>query len=161
MTRAFTAIASLKAAMYSAAQTAFAAELSAPEPTLGVLYGLPSSENGPSDVVGIVAVRTTQEPATFGTNRSREEELEVDVYVGVYRGGRGSELEQAAQERAVDLLGVLEQYIRKDAPTLGGVVRECFLTKVELDGRTPAEVEYLGVLAELEATFTAKVRITT
>lgn len=156
MTRAFTAIAPLKAAMYTAAQTVYASE-----PTVGVLYGLPSSENGPTDVVGIVAVRTTQEAATFGTNRSREEEIEIDVYVGVYRGGRGSELEQAAQERAVDLLGMLEQHIREDDPTLGGVVRECFLTKVELDGRTPTEVEHLGVLAELEATFTAKVRITT
>lgn len=157
MTRAFTAAADLKAAMYAAAQTVFANEAE-----IGVLYGLPSSENSPKTVVGIVAVRSTQEPATFGTNRARDEQLEVDVYIGVYDGGRGSEVEQIAQERAIDLLGMLEQHIREDAPTLGVQgVRECFLTKFELDGRTPAEVEHLGVLAELEATFTATVRITT
>lgn len=156
MTRAFTAGAALKAALYAAAQTVYAAETE-----VGVLYGLPSSENSPQEVVGIVAVRSTQEPATYGSSRSREEELEIDVYIGVYRGGRGSELEQEAQERCIDLLGMLEQHVREDDPKLGGTVRQCFLTKFELDGRTPAEVEHLGVLAELEATFTALVRITT
>lgn len=156
MTGAFTRVAVLKDAMYEVAQTALA-----DNPEVGVLYGLPSSENGPHEVVGIVAVRANQQPATFGSNRSRDEELEVDVYIGIYTGGRGSDIEQEAQDRAIELLGILEQHIREDDPTLGGLVRHCFLSKIELDGRTPAEVEHLGVLAELEATFTAEARITT
>ncbi len=156
MSNRFTAMARLKAAMYTTAQTVFASS-----PEVGVMYGLPASQGSENDIVGIVAVRSDQEPATFGNNRSREETLEIDVYVGVWMGGRGSSEEQAAQEHAIDLLGELEQHIRETDPTLAGVVRHCFLTRIELDGRTPAEVEHLGVLAELEATFTAQVRITT
>ncbi len=57
-------------------------------------------------------------------------------------------------------LRTLEQYVRTTDPQLGGLALWCFLTSTESFGYTQAAQLAEGRLCEIEATFTARVRIT-
>ena len=56
------------------------------------------------------------------------------------------------------LIAELEQYARVTDTTIGGTVRECFLTNLQIAG-TPPELVAGGRLVEAQATFTAHARI--
>lgn len=121
-----------------------------------VNFGIPGP-NQQDDIVAFLDVSTGQEPATYGTQRSREETLTMTVTASCYRAGEGAQ-EKVASDRAVALIAELEQYARVTDTTIGGTVRECFLTNLQIIG-TPVEVVAGGRLVEAQATFTAKARI--
>jgi hypothetical protein len=122
-----------------------------------VSFGHPGSSL-PNSIVGFMDVRTEQDPATFGTNRTREEVLELDVLVSVYRGG-GREAEKTASDAAYTYLGLLETYARTTDTTIGGTVRECALIRTVSDGRTDPNEIAKGRTIEITATFQARARI--
>lgn len=122
-----------------------------------VAPGMPGTFQ-PDEIVSVTRLQVEHDFATMGTNRSREETLRVDVVFSCLFGG-GGEQELPAQERAFELLGHIEQHIRMNDVTLGGVVRQCFLTSVETDGQTPEEYMAQGRGVDVTATFTARNRI--
>lgn len=140
-----------KDAFYAAAQTLLAST------DVQVVPGHPGQTQA-DDIVAFTGVVSEQEPATFGTRRQREETLVMDVVVSCYRAG-GLEQEQVCSDRAYELLGVLEEYVRVTDTELGGVVRNCFLLGHTSDGSTDPAVLSSGRLIEINAQFVAKARI--
>lgn len=128
------------------------------ETDVQVSFGHPGQVQA-DDLVAFMGCVSEQEPATYGTRRQREETLLLDVVVSVYRGG-GSDVEQVASDRAYELLGQLEQYVRVTDTELGGVVRHCFMVGHTSDGSTDPQVLAQGRLIEINAQFAAKARIT-
>lgn len=112
------------------------------------------------DIVAFMDVSASQEPATFGTNRSREETLELKVMFSCFRAG-GPDMEKAAFDRAVELQAELETSFRVTDTTVGGSVRECFLTDIRIASATDEQTLAKGRLVEIEATYTAKARVKT
>jgi hypothetical protein len=111
------------------------------------------------NAVGMTRVEVTQDPATLSTNRSREETLRQTVIVSCWRPG-GHEVEAVASDAAYTLLEGLERYCRVTDPTLGGVVRHCFLASHSSEGETDPAALVDGRTIEIEAVFEARVRIT-
>jgi hypothetical protein len=111
------------------------------------------------DVVGFAETTSEQTVATMGTTRAREETLHQTVYASAFRPG-GPDQERVASARAYELLGLLEHHVRAVDTTLGGVVRQCFLTAHTCTGETDPTVLATGRLIEINATFTAQVRVT-
>jgi hypothetical protein len=110
-----------KAALYTACQALF------PEPIL-VTYG-PAGTYLADDTIELLAIRSSEDVATMSNLRRREEALELDGLITVYRGG-GTEVQQLVTERAYDLLETLADYLQDSGVTastqitLGNVVRE-------------------------------------
>lgn len=123
-----------------------------------VCPGLPGTFDAP-DLLVFGRVSMSQSPATMGTNRSREETLTVELTISCFMGG-DEDQELPSQERAFELLGKIEYYVRMTDTTLGGVVRQCFLTSVDTDGETPPEYSAKGRAVDVTATFTAQNRVT-
>lgn len=128
------------------------------EPGVLVSFGHPGNAK-PDDIVGFMDVRSQQDPANLGTNRSREEVIELDVLFSIYRGG-GAEQEVVCTDRAYYLLGQLENFVRVTDTTVGGTVRHCFLISHTSDGSTDPDVLAAGRFIEVTATFQAYARIT-
>lgn len=122
-----------------------------------VCFGQPATIN-PDEIVSFGAIGVGQEKATMGTNRSREETITLDVQLSVVKGG-AEEAEIEASRRCYELLRLLEYYVRVTDTTVGGTVRECFLTSHDSPGATPEEVMHKGRMIDVLATFTAKARI--
>lgn len=126
-----------------------------------VSFGHPGmEEQNWDDLVGFADLEVAQDVATMGTNRSREETLRLTVWISVHRDGEGPTLEQVTSDRAYALLGVLEHHVRQTDTTLGGAVRECFLTAHTSTGQTDPDLLTAGRTIEIEATFTARARVT-
>jgi hypothetical protein len=123
-----------------------------------VAFGTPGSFQD-WDIIRIGRVNARQDPATLGTNRAREQLLELEVTISCYRGG-GAEMEQVCSDRAYQLLRILAEQVHHVDTTLGGVVRWCFLTADESDGATDPELLENGRTIAIVATFTAAARIT-
>jgi hypothetical protein len=123
-----------------------------------VVFGQPGTLE-PDDIIKIGRVEARQDPATLSTNRAREESLTLEVTISCYRGG-GAEMERVASDRAYDLLRRLAEQVRKVDTTLGGVVRQCFLTSSESDGATDPNDIAQGRTIDVVATFTAAARVT-
>lgn len=123
-----------------------------------VSFGTPGSFED-WDIIRIGAVRARQDPATLGSNRGREQQLDLEVTISVYRGG-GADQEQVCSDRAYELLRILADQVHHTDTTLGGVVRWCFLTADESDGATDPELIGNGRTIAIVATFTAAARIT-
>ncbi|MET3635662.1 hypothetical protein [Curtobacterium oceanosedimentum] len=147
----------LKNGVYRLAQQTFAA------PTY-VCMGLPTTVT-PSEIVSIGNINAGQEEATLSaSNRGREETLQLEVTFSVWSGG-GDEVEPIIEARVFELVSQLEQavhYVRGDGTdptTLGGAVRQCFLTALTQDSMPTNELA-AGREAIAIATFTAKARIT-
>lgn len=147
----------LKNGIYQLAQQTF------PAPTY-VCMGLPSTLT-PNEIVSIGNINAGQDVATLSaSNRGREETLQIEVTFTVWSGG-GDEVEPLIEARVFELVSQLEQavhYIRGDGTdptTLGGAVRQCFLTALTQDSM-PTNEEAAGREAVAIATFTAKARIT-
>ena len=149
-----TAAPAFKKAMHQAAVTLWRIS----DPNVLVSFGHPGIAK-PDDIVGFMDIRSNQEPATLGTNRSREETLELDVLFSIYRGG-GAEQEVVCSDRAYYLLGQLENFVRTTDTTVGGTVRHCFLASHTSDGATDPQVLSAGRFIEVTATFQAQARIT-
>lgn len=111
------------------------------------------------DAIGFADLRVEQDAATLGTNRSREEVLTLTVWISSFKQGDDArEIEAAA--RAYALLAAVEHYARQTDTTIGGTVRECFLTAHQSNGETDERLLANGRTIEIEATFTAKARVT-
>lgn len=113
----------------------------------------------PEDIIAFQRVSVSQAPATMSSRRSREETITVEATISCFIGGDESG-ELPSQERAFELLGMIERYVRITDTTLGGVVRQCFLTSVETDGATPPEYQAQGRAVDVTAIFTAQNRVT-
>lgn len=127
-----------------------------------VTFGAPGQDAlNFNDVVSFEDVTSEQEPATIGPNRPREEVLTLQVVFESFRPG-GQDMEQVASDAAYELLGRLERHVRVTDTTVGGTVRQCFLTTHRSSGMTePEDLKALdGRLIQVEATFVALVRIT-
>jgi hypothetical protein len=119
-----------------------------------VSMGSPSSLE-PEDIVAFQGVKSEQNPATMG-NRGRDEALEIELQISCYSGGDD---EDVPTKRAYELLGIIERYVRKTDPSLGGVVRHCFLVGHESQGFTdPADLAK-GRTSDITARFAAAARI--
>lgn len=128
------------------------------DPTVLVTYGHPGMENA-DDMIGVGDITSDQVQATVSPNRSREETLILELVVSCYRGG-GQEQEQICADRGYALLGAIEQYARITDTSIGGTVRDCFLTAHKSEGATDPELLAQGRCVEITATFTAHARIT-
>lgn len=151
----FTAGMAFKAALYEAIKTLFADDPEAKD--VLVCPGAPGNF-APDDIVAVTRLEVQQDFATMGANRGREETLTVDVVFSCLINGDG-EQELPAQQRAFDLLGKIEYYVRMTDTTLGGTVRHCLLTGVQTDGQTPDEYLQAGRGVDVVATFTARNRV--
>ena len=154
-TSSVTAAQDFKDAFYQAAVGLFADK---PREVL-VSYGHPGAKilNYPV-TVGFADLEAGQDAATLGTNRSREETLTLTVWIVSFKAGHTDD--RAAAARAYEVLGVLEKHVRVTDTTLGGVVRQCFLTTHRSTGETDPNLLASGRTIDLEATFTAQCRIT-
>jgi hypothetical protein len=151
-----TASPDLKNAFHAMAKRVMAATADTQE--VQVDFGTPGSYAA-WDIIKIGRVSARQDPATLGTNRSREQSLEIEVTISCYRGG-GADQEQVCSDRAYQLLRLLADEVHHGDTTLGGVVRWCFLASDESDGATdPADVANGRTIA-IVATFAAAARIT-
>ncbi|ALV45828.1 hypothetical protein MB46_10385 [Arthrobacter alpinus] len=139
-----------------AATTAMMADQLATQDVL-VCFGLPGTFT-PEDIIAFGRISSDQETATMSSNRSREEVITLEVTISCFRGG-GEESELVAAERCYELLRMIERYARMTDTTIGGTVRECFLTSHTSDGATPGDVASAGRVIEVTATFTARVRV--
>lgn len=122
-----------------------------------VVFGQPATYV-PDDIVSFGRLSSGQSAATLSTNRSREETLTAEVTVSCFLGG-DEEAEIATAERAYELLRRIEHHVRMTDTTLGGIVRQCFLTSHESEGATPEDLIEQGRVTEVVATFTAHARI--
>lgn len=111
------------------------------------------------DVIGVADLSVGQAVATLGTNRSREETLELTVWVSSHLAGDVDDLEEQASERAHDLLRQIEHYVRQTDTTLGGLVRDCTLTRYDATGFMDQAGVVAGRTVDIEATFTAHARV--
>lgn len=152
-----TAALSFKKALYTTIKTLVAAS-----PTYkdaAVFPGTPGTFL-PDDIIQVGKFSSIQEPATMSASqRSREESLTVEVTISCHVGG-GEDMEMLSQERALDLLMLIERYVRTTDTTLGGVVRHCFLTSIDSDGATPPEYIHEGRAIDVTAQFEARNRVT-
>lgn len=144
-----------KEAFYTAAKQFMADDMETQH--VHVCFGQPATLD-PAEIISFGSVGVGQEVATMGTNRAREETITLDVQLSVIRGG-AEEAEIEASRRCYDLLRMLEYYVRVTDTTVGGTVRECFLTSHDSPGATPEEVMHKGRMIDVTATFTAKARI--
>ncbi|MEE2568602.1 hypothetical protein V1638_04220 [Pseudarthrobacter sp. J64] len=122
-----------------------------------VVFGQPATYV-PEDIIAFGRITAGQDAATLSTNRSREETLTLEVMLSCFQGG-GEEAELVASERCYELLRLIERHVRMTDTTVGGTVRECFLTSHESDGATPEELLEQGRVIDVTATFTAKARV--
>jgi hypothetical protein len=152
----FTNALEFKKALYNATKQLLAEDPETVEASVNP--GLPGTFDAP-DLLVFGKVSMSQSVATMGTNRSREETLTVELTISCFLGG-DEDQELPSQERAFMILGKIERYVRMTDTTLGGVVRQCFLTSVETDGETPAEYSAEGRAVDVTAIFTAQNRVT-
>lgn len=140
----------VKAALLTACQSLYSAPVQ-------VCYGHPGIDIE-DDIVSVANARSTQDLATMGTTRRREETIAVDVIFSCFRGG-GPEIQQTVTERAYELLGLLEDYLQGSGYTLSGAVRLARITSHELSESEDPEILAMGRVSEIAAVVTAVVRI--
>lgn len=150
----FTAASAFREALFNVGKTI----LWANDPQVLATLGMPAFDFV-NDVVSFGAVTSAQNYATMSSSRrSREETLTCEVIFYSFSPG-GQEQEQIVNDRAYSLLSALEFYCRITDTTLGGVVRECFLTEHASDQATDQTVLSKGRLYVITSTFTALARI--
>ena len=143
-----------KAALLNACQSLY------PAPIL-VSYGWPQSN--PPELVVVGDVTSEQTVATMGVGRSREESLTCEVAVCVFQGGVIDQ--QPVSERAFDLAGQLETYLRdagviaSTKATLGNAVRQASVIGLELIESDDEDLLKKGRAAIVNVTVAATVRL--
>ncbi|MEP6477847.1 MAG: hypothetical protein ABJB03_00520 [Rhodoglobus sp.] len=143
-----------KESFVTLAQGLYTGDIAAPVEVL-VIGGIPGTYM-PSDIVAFLGLRSDQDYAAMGTNRSRDEIIQLDAFLSVERGGKDPATDAVCERRVSDLLTVIEHFARVTDTTIGNTVRECFLLKHELV-TTPSKN---GRESYINATFQAKFRIT-
>ena len=127
-----------------------------------VCYGFPMFPP-PANYVSIRESQIDQAVAVLSTNRGREETVLIHVEVGCARQGDHRQ-QIVALTAAATILGQLERYVRGGAgfgdTTMGGVVRECFLITAVTESLPMIEEIADGRQTVINATFSAKVRVT-
>lgn len=147
----FTAAPALRTALIAACRTLFAGT------EWEVFSGVPGGGYVPPRSLEVQGVETDQSAAAFGSSRQREETLTIDVLIGISEGG-SDEIDDVITAEVYEALGKLEHHLRVTDTTLGGVVRECMLTRTTQVGATEDQIAQ-GRFIEITATFTAKNRI--
>ncbi|MBW4033029.1 MAG: hypothetical protein HIU88_10235 [Acidobacteria bacterium] len=146
------ALGAYKAGLYNAAKAVY-------DPTTTYVCSGDPSQDILAELVSLGTVEIGQVPATLGSNRGREETLTADVHFRVFTGG-GDDQQPTADARVGVLLTMLEQQVHYTDTSLGGAVRECFLTSARLDsGVDDLGNNTRGRVAVINATFTARARI--
>jgi hypothetical protein len=126
--------------------------------TVLVTFGAPGTY-APNDIVSFLDITADQEVATLGSNRGRDEQIDLTVSISsVVHGGQEAEL--LAHERAYGLLRALEYYVRRTDTSVGGTVRHCFLVRHGSSGQTDPALIAQGRVTEIVATFRAVARVT-
>lgn len=124
-----------------------------------VAHGFPTARRDLSQIVAFLDLEVEQTPGPMSsTNRSRDENVTVSAVISVSLA-EGDD-DEAVEDIAWGLLRQLENYARQTDTTLGGACMWCFLSSARSFGYTNAEQLARGRLCEIEATFTARVRIT-
>lgn len=149
-----TAAHEVKNRLFLAARTLFETDTD-----LWVSYGWPVAGRDRPDAMSFMEIRTQQEPATLGTNRSRDEDIWVSVLVECFRAGE-EEDDQAPTAAVFGYVRRLEQHIRTSDPTLGGLAHWCFLDQVQTAAATDPDLVAQGRLVVADVDFKARVRIT-
>ena len=101
------------------------------------------------------------DPATIGPRRTQDEKITLHLSIGAWRPGGDQEAEDAAFDRAFDLLGRIQQHVRKNDITLGGTVLWCVPGSSTSAGATTSGDSGDGRLTEIAATFVCQHRIAT
>jgi hypothetical protein len=125
---------------------------------VSVFFGYPDTLE-PWDVVAVEGISSEQSAANIGPRRAREELLTLTIQISVFRAGGGDQ-EIVTADRAYDLLGRIERYIRLEDPTVKGTVRQCFLLDHDSDGTTDESTLQNGRVTDITARFAANARIT-
>jgi hypothetical protein len=123
-----------------------------------VTFGGPGTY-APNEIVSFLDLTADQDVATMGSNRGRDETIELTVSISVVMGG-GQEAEIPSHERAYDLLRAIEYYARKTDTTIGGTVQWCFCVRHGTAGQTDPSLIANGRVTEIVATFRARARVT-
>lgn len=128
------------------------------DPQVLVSDGHPGTATN-DDLIVFIDVKSTQVEANLSiTNRSREETLEQHIYVSSFRAGE-LDNDRVPKKRVYELLGQIENYVRTTDTTLGGAVRQCFLTEHQSKGATEPAIVANGRQVDCYAIFTALARI--
>lgn len=142
----------VRAALWSAMATAYAAETE-----VLLTYGHPGAASTP-DMVALMSTDSVQEPGPMRTTqRTREETLRSVVTVSCWRGG-GPEVQQTVTERAFALAALMEDPIRTD-PTLGGACRVAQIVALELVEATEPSILATGRVSEVMVTIESSARV--
>lgn len=149
-----TAAYTFKKALYEAAVDLWKVD----RPEMAVIWGSLGTHI-PDEYVQFLGTDSNQEPATLGTNRSREETLHLETQWFITRWGE-IDASREADEYMYARIGELEEYVRVTNTTLDGVVRHCFLVSHITDARTINQNGEMARLAGAIVRFEAKVRIT-
>lgn len=149
-----TAAHEVKNRLFLAAQDVFVSDDS-----LAISYGWPQNDRDRPDAMAFMEIRTQQEPATLGTNRSRDEYIWVTVLVESFRAGEAND-DQVPTAVAIDYVRRLERHIRMSDPTLGGLAHWCMLDQLQSAAATDPDFVAAGRLVVVDCEFKARVRIT-
>ena len=153
MTDTATAALAAKTRFYENAKTLFDLTV------VNVMFGISVENRDRNQAIAFLDIRSRQEPGPLSaSNRSRNEDLDLTVVISVASAGDVDD--KPVHDTAFGLLRQLEQYVRKTNTTLDGTCMWCFLTSYDTYGYTPTQDLAQGRLLEIEATFTARIRIT-
>lgn len=126
---------------------------------VNVMFGISVENRDRNQAIAFLDIESRQEAGPLSaTNRSRNEDLDLTVVISVASAGDVDD--KPVHDTAFGLLRALEQYVRKTNTTLDGTCLWCFLASYRTYGYTPTDQLAQGRLLEIEATFTARVRIT-
>lgn len=128
-------------------------------PEVQVSWGHPGNQYA-SELLAVMDIVAEQEPATLSPRRGRDEVLALGVVAVVTLQGSDDAAQEAAENRAVEMIAAIEEYVRITDTTVDGSVQWCALTRLDIEGFTPDEERALGWRSQVIATFTAKARIT-
>lgn len=148
-----TAAHELKQALYEVAQTLYDSD------KVCVSFGHPGDRRDLLDILAFTELRTEQDPATLGTNRTRNEYVYLTVNISSFRAGEADD-DAVPSASAYEILRVLETYLRVTDTTIGGNCQWCFLESTNAGGITDRAMLTRGRLIQIEAEFKAFVRIT-
>lgn len=128
-------------------------------PTTQVVYGDPGT-NVENDVVSIGTVQSSVQPVNLSAQRSREEQLNVDVLFSCFTGG-GPEAQYPSMVRAYGYLAALESYLQVTSPIVDTPgVRYAWVSSHQMDpGDSLVGVDAMGRLVSLTATITIHARL--
>lgn len=151
-----TAQATARAALITAATAALAADTEGVDIGRGFRWPIVNR-----DWVFATETDSDIDPATISPRRTLDEKITLTLSIGAWRPGDDQEAEDAAFDRAFDLLGTIQQYIRTQDITLGGTVLWCVPGSSTSAGATTEGDSGVGRLTEIAATFVCQHRIAT